>query len=167
MQPNHTYYRGCAGVWRSPVSMAISDAGELSRSGMRLADRLSVRLMAIWPPFLGRFELCTTVAFDAADEVLHTTVVRWLGIPLQRSVETIALDPDGRRVTVRGGMTGSGTMDEAGTRASYELHWLGVPVRQSTQRELDVITVRQEGPGFSAGQTLLRQRAASPASTFE
>lgn len=159
MQPNHTYYRECAGVWRSPVSMAITDAGELSRSGMRLADRLSLWLMAVWPPFLGRFELCTSVAYDARGEVLHTTVVRWLGIPLQRSVETIALDPDGRGLTVRGGMTGTGTMDEAGTRASYELHWLGVAVQQSTQRERDLITVRQQGPGFSAAQTLVRQRA--------
>jgi hypothetical protein len=137
--------------------MTITDARALSRSGMRLADRLSLWLMAIWPPFLGRFQLCTTVEYDARGEVLHTTVVRWLGIPLLRSVEAIALDPDGRRLTVRGGMTGAGTMDEAGTCATYELHWLGVAMRQSTQRERDLITVRQVGPGFRAVQALVRQ----------
>jgi hypothetical protein len=120
---------------------------------------LSVRLMAIWPRFLGRFELCTTVAYDPSGEVVHTTVVRWLGIPLQRSVETIALDADGRRFSVRGGMTGTGTMDEAGSCATYELNWLGVPVQQSTRRERDVIEVQQQGPGFRAVQTLVRQRA--------
>ena len=126
---------------------------------MRLADRVSLRLMAAWPPFLGRFQLCTAVAYDAGGEVLHTTVVRWLGIPLQRSVETIVLEPDGRRFTVRGGMTGTGTMDETGTSATYVLSWLGVQVLQSTERERDVVTVRQKGPGFSGAQTLVRQRA--------
>jgi hypothetical protein len=156
---NHRYYRECAGVWRSDVSMTITDTGEFSRSGMRLADRVSLRLMAIWPPFLGRILLCTTVAYDAGGQVLHTTVVRWLGIPLRRSVEAIALDRDGRRFAVRGGMTGTGTVDEAGTCASYELDWLGVRILQSTRRERDVVTVRQQGPGFSGAQTLLRQRA--------
>ena len=65
-------------------------------------------------------------------------------------------------------MSGTGTMDEAGTCASYELRWLGVAVRQSTRRERDVITVQQQGPGFLAAQTLVRRvQAAGPASTFE
>lgn len=156
--PNHRYYRECAGVWRSVVSMTITDAAALSTSGMRLADRASLRLMSMWPAFLGRFHLHTTVTYDAGGEVLHTTVVRWLGIPLQRSVETIVLDPDGRRFTVRGGMIGTGTMDETGTRASYELRWLGVTLTQTTMREPDVVTVTQRGPGFGGVQKLLRQR---------
>jgi hypothetical protein len=159
-RPNHRYYAGCEGVWRASVSLRISDPARLARSGMRSADRLSVRVMAAWPRWLGAIVLDTTVAYDASGRVLHTTVVRWLGIPIQRSVETIQLDDDGRRFTVSGGMTGAGTIDETGTRAEYDLAWLGAQIHQSTTRSADLVTVTQIGSGFEAVQRLVRQPGA-------
>ncbi len=115
-----------------------------------------MRVMAAWPRWLGTFSLDTTVTYDTSGRVLHTTVVRWLGIPMQRSVETILLDDDGRRFTMSGGMTGTGTIDETGTRAEYDLAWLGVEMHQSTVRTDDVVTVTQIGPGFEGVQKLMR-----------
>jgi hypothetical protein len=83
--------------------------------------------------------------------------LRWLGLPLQKSVEIFTLDPDGRRFTVRGSMTGAGSVDPTATRADYTLTWLGVQIRQRTAREDDRVTVHQEGPGFRGRQELLRQ----------
>ncbi len=159
-RPNHRYYAGCEGVWRAGVSMRITDPARLARSGMRAADRLSLRVMAAWPRWLGTVVLDTTVTYHASGQVLHSTVVRWLGIPIQRSVETIRLDDDGRRLTVSGGMTGTGTIDETGTRAEYDLAWLGTEFHQSTVRSADLITVTQTGSGFDAVQRLVRQPGA-------
>ena len=124
---------------------------------MSFADRLSLRVLSAWPRWLGAIYLDTTVACRDGAEVVHTTVVRWLGIPLQRSIETFLLDPEGRSFTVRGGMSGSGSVDESSTRAQYELRWLGVSIRQHTVREQDVVTVHQQGPGFRGVQALVRQ----------
>lgn len=140
--------------------MRITDPARLARSGMRWADRLSLHAMAAWPRWLGAFSLDTSVACDASGQVIHTTVVRWLGLPVQRSVETIRLDDDGRRLTVSGGMTGTGTIDATATRAEYDLAWRGVELHQSTLRGADLITVNQTGPGFDASQRLVRQPRA-------
>lgn len=159
-RPNHRYYAACQGVWRARVSMCVTDPARLVLSGMRLADRLSLRVMAAWPRWLGTFSLDTTVTYDASGQVRHTTVVRWLGIPMQRSVETFLLDDDGRRFTVSGGMTGAGTIDETGTRAEYDLVWLGAKFHQSTVLTADLVTVTQTGEGFDGVQRLVRQHRA-------
>lgn len=143
------------------MSMTLTDPVALAASGMGFLDRLSVRIVAGWPAWLGRSYLHTSVRYDASGDVLHTTVVRWLGIPFQKSVETMHLDPEGRRFTVSGGMTGTGSIDESGTRAEYALEWLGAPLRQTTVREADVVTVTQEGPGFTGLQVLQRQTGGS------
>lgn len=154
--PARDYYEACRGRWRAPVAITVTDAAALATSGMSWADRLSVRLLSRWPSWLGRVWLDTSVAVDG-DEVVHTTTVRWLGLPLQRSVETFTLDPDGQRFTVRGGMTGEGAIDATGTRGEYTLRWLGVEIRQRTVRDADRVTVHQEGPGFHGVQELARE----------
>ncbi|MEZ4339645.1 MAG: hypothetical protein R3B82_23725 [Sandaracinaceae bacterium] len=156
-RPSHVYYRACVGSWRATMQLTLTDAARLAGSGMSLLDRLSVRLMSAWPSWLRRPILETTVAFDGPDEVRHTTVVRWLGLPFQKSVELFSLAADGRRFTVRGGMTGDGSIDATATRGEYHLRWLGVEILQRTERDADRVTVRQEGPGFRGHQTLIRQ----------
>ena len=156
--PARTYYEACVGRWRSTFELTVSDPGALSRSGMSLVDRLSLRVLSAWPRWLGRVYLDTTVACGDGDEVVHTTAVRWLGLTLRRSTEIFRLEPDGRSLTVRGGMSGAGTVDASSTRAEYDLCWLGVAIRQRTVREPDLVTVSQEGPGFHGAQTLVRQR---------
>lgn len=149
--------------------MTITDSAALRASGMRAADRASLRMMTAWPRWLGRFWLETTVTYDASGEVIHTTVVRFLGLPLLRSTEHITLDADGRAFTMRGEqrmwpaiwarrtMSGHGTIDASARRAEYTLEFLGAAMRQSTVREDDLVTVTQQGPGFSGVQHLRRR----------
>ena len=168
-RPNHAYYRACHGAWRSPLSLSIDDAAALAGSGMRWADRLSLVLIAKWPRWLGRFVMDTTVEYDESGTVGHTTAVRWLGIPLMRSVERIVLHEDGRTFAMEGEqrmgplgwmrrpLSGGGSIDDTGDHAEYAFQWLGITLRQTTVREPDRVTVTQRGPGFSGVQTLQRR----------
>jgi hypothetical protein len=154
--PARTYYEACVGQWRSPVAITITDSAALATSGASWLDRQSLRLLARWPAWLGRVFLDTEVAFRAADEVVHTTIVRWMGVPLQRSVEVYKLDADGARLSITGGMTGSGSINAAATQAVYQLAWLGMQIQQSTARDGDTVKVDQRGPGFHGVQMLVR-----------
>jgi hypothetical protein len=155
--PAHTYYRACHGRWRSSVCIVVTDPGELRRAGMSWLDRTSLLLLARWPRWLGAVHMDTSVDYREGGEVVHTTVVRWLGLPLRRSTEVFSIAPDGAHLTVRGGMIGSGVVDETGTRVDYTLTWLGIGIRQHTERETDRVTVHQEGPGFHGVQELSRR----------
>ena len=154
--PAHAYYTACVGRWRSPVAITVTDPAALDASGASWLDRQSLRLLARWPAWLGRVFLDTEVAFRAADEVVHTTIVRWMGLPLQRSVEVYKLDADGARLSITGGMTGSGSINAAATQAVYQLAWLGMQIQQSTARDGDTVKVDQRGPGFHGVQMLVR-----------
>jgi len=155
--PAHTYYRGCHGRWRATPRIVVTDPGELRRSGMSWLDRASLRLLARWPRWLAQVHMDTSVDYREDGEVVHTTVVRWLGLPFLRSTEILSIAPDGTHLSVRGGMSGSGVVDDTGTRVDYALTWLGVGIRQHTRRETDRVTVYQEGPGFHGAQELVRR----------
>ncbi len=167
--PNHTYYQACHGSWRARVFLRICD-GKALRSALGWMDAWSVYMMAYWPGWLGRFYLHTTVAYDPAGTVLHTTTIRWLGIPLLRSVETLCLHDDGTAFDLQGmskstfapwrrlAMTGTGHVDPTATQATYQCTWLGTTLHQTTHRAGDVVTLQQKAPGLEAVQTLHRQR---------
>ncbi len=155
--PARRYYEACVGAWRAPMQLDVHDPAALRASGMGALDRLSVRLLALWPRWLGRVFLDTTVSFDPDGRVVHTTDVRWLGVPMKRSVERYRILADGRRLEVSGDMTGSGEVDATATGATYTLRWLGVTIAQHTEREPDRVTVHQEGPGFRGVQVLVRR----------
>jgi hypothetical protein len=167
--PSHIYYQACVGAWSSPISLRVTDVSALSASEMSWADQLSVRLMAVWPRWLGVFTMETTVAFDPIGVVAHTTAVRWLGMTLMQSVETITLASDGHSFVVEGSqrvapalwvsrsLSGSGTISGDAVHADYEFRWLGIMLRQRTDRDRDVVTLHQHGPGFEGVQRLARR----------
>lgn len=155
--PSKRYYDACCGSWCAPVSLVVRDPFRLAASNMSWKARLSVRILAGWPRWLGRVHMHTTVAFQGEHQVRHTTTFRWLGLPLQRTEEHVLLDPDGSRLTVSGSMSGSGVVNPVATRARYRLRWLGADIRQHTRREPNRVIVHQEGPGFSGVQVLERQ----------
>lgn len=167
--PNHAYYRACHGRWRCPLQMTITDTAALRDSGMGWVVRAGLRMMAAWPRWLGRFFLDTSVHYEDGGEVTHTTVVRWLGLPIMWGTERITLDPDGSAFTIEGehrlvsqawqrlAASGAGTIDASGDQAQYTLAWLGAPMTQTTIREHERVTVTQEGRGWRGVQALERQ----------
>jgi hypothetical protein len=82
--------------------------------------------------------------------------------------ERITLDPDGRTFTMQGEqrvlalwwsrleISGAGTIDENAEHAEYAIDWLGAPMRQTTVREDDRVTVTQQGSGWRGVQPLAR-----------
>src|SRR5690606_5202672 len=79
-EPNRAYFRACQGSWRSPLALRVTDPSALAASGMSWTDRLGMRALAAWSRWLGALTLDTTVIYDPAGVVAHTTVVRWLGV---------------------------------------------------------------------------------------
>jgi hypothetical protein len=102
-----------------------------------------------------------------AEEVLHTTRLRWLGVTVFRSEEGFALGPDGRsgamsgRVWVLGlpvgGYRGALEVDEDAAGATYRFRLLGGDVLQITRVEGEgALRVRQTLP-WGVGEVLLRR----------
>lgn len=167
---HYTYFQACIGRWRCPVDMQITDVSALRRA-MGLFNMLGLWLMSVWPPWLGRFYLETTVDMPHSAEVLHTTVVRWLGLPLLSTKERLVLHENGVNFSLSGEghslmapwyrdlMEGQGSIDPSATKGSYRLIWMGSPLIQSTVRDGDQVTLILEGAGFRSLQTLKRIRS--------
>lgn len=156
LPPARAYYEACQGRWRAPMELTVTDPAALRTSGMGLARRMQLRALSGWPRWLGRFTLDTTVAFEG-NVVVHTTAIRWLGLPLATTVERFELLPDGQRIAVTGGTTGDGEVEPCGTRATYALTWLGAPLRMTTHRTAHTVEIAQEGPGWR-GRYVLERR---------
>ncbi|PRQ09785.1 hypothetical protein [Enhygromyxa salina] len=166
-QPHRAYYLSCVGRWRCELDMRITDTERLRHSEMPLLDRVALRLVSAWPAWLGRLRLDTSVHFEGP-VVVHTTRVRWLGLPMMLSVERIEFDDDGRSFTLEGeqrvaplwwrarAVVGAGEVDEDTEHARYRLTWLGAPLQQSTIRGADALALHQLGPGFEGTQHLRR-----------
>jgi len=126
---NHARFRACVGRWARAFTPDVSDLGALRRA-LGTAAALSLWAMARWPASLGASRLHTTVSYAPGGDVVHTTCVTWLGLPLMRSRELIMLDPDGRHLRIRGESRSSvtpwrkerieatGEVNAASTRAS-------------------------------------------------
>ncbi|RLB49848.1 MAG: hypothetical protein DRJ42_20145 [Deltaproteobacteria bacterium] len=177
-RPNDDYYRACEGAWRCPLDFSITDRAAFWRCRMGWLNRLRVLSLVLWPSWLGRFYLDTSVVCPSGPEsvqvdlVVHTTRVSWLGLGVLTSRELIELDPDGRSFVLRGTRTmwptfwkrepfvGPGVVDESGTRASYDFTWFGTDLKQSTVADGDLVVVTQETEWSHGVQKLVRIRAS-------
>lgn len=165
--PSERYFEACAGAWRAPFDLRITDPVALQGSGMGWFDRAALRTIARWPMWLGRPVLHTTVAPQAAESVIHTTTLRWRRLVFFRSIETLRLDADGRSFTLEGRLrvgplptaarpfTGRGEVDADAITARYALNFLGGPVEQNL-REPALVTLTQRGSGWEGVQRLRR-----------
>ena len=68
LPPTQRYYRDAVGHWRGPMNATVTDRRALFKA-VGFFDGMSMLLMAIWPRWLGRMMLETTVAFHPAIEV--------------------------------------------------------------------------------------------------
>jgi len=156
---NHAYYHACVGRWACAFTPEVSDFGALRRA-LGTAAALGLWAMTRWPACLGASRLHTTVSYAPGGDVMHTTRVTWLGLPLMRSRELITLDPDGRHLRVRGESRSSvtpwrkdrieatGEVSTATTRASYSIRFMGAEMLQTAERDAERVTLTQELPGY-------------------
>lgn len=140
---------------------------------MRLELRLWPRVAV--PRWLGlRFDTDVVCHLDRpTPEVVHRSWVRWLGLPLYHSVETMFLDPDGRSFAVRGvlkwptfwspeALTGTGTIHEGEPHAAsyaFQFRMLGatVDLAQDTRWEGDHLAVSQRNRWVQGVQRIARR----------
>jgi hypothetical protein len=163
--PSQIYYHASHGKWRGVMRIRITNTRMLHRA-MGWLNALSLIVMAVWPPWLGRFILETTVDFEPTRPVRHTTTVLWLGVPMMKSVEELVLHENGTCFQLRGEtrmtllpwrrltMEGQGEVDSTATCATYNLIWLGTQMKQTTERSENQVKLQQEAPGFRSSQTL-------------
>jgi hypothetical protein len=168
LAPNLRYFEACAGTWRSPLDLRVTNLAALWGSEMAYVDRVALCALALWPNWLGRPCLHTSVSMQTEQRVLHTTVVRFFGVLCLRSEEMIYLAPDGHAFTVVGAqldkpfwgtlepVIGKGEVNSDATAASYQIQFLGVLLMQTTTRDSDLVTLNQHGPGWEGIQRLRR-----------
>ena len=150
------------------MQVSITDFGA-TRRAMGLLNAMSLWCLSRWPRWLGGVWMETSVTEVDPRRFVHTTLVRALGVPMMRGVETLTLNPDGATFELSGrsrltlapwkkvSVSGPGRVDANTTDARYTLTWLGAPVPQTSTREGDHVTLRQQGEGFSSVQPLERQ----------
>ncbi|MFN8644524.1 MAG: hypothetical protein U0802_23750 [Candidatus Binatia bacterium] len=169
--PHRAYYRSVEGRWRGTLDFAITDWAALRAAPMARIDRLRLIGMALASRVVGPSRLDTSV--DASgDEVVHTTRVSKWGVTVMRSTERLALDPNGRDLTmrillglapapwrVRALPPAPARVDDTATRVSYRIPWFGGEMRQEAERgaEGNTVTLLQE-TAYSRGVQVLRRR---------
>jgi hypothetical protein len=166
-RPHDTYYQACVGQWYAPFSIEITDRATFAKSYGAL-DRLSFWLLAIWPAWLGRVFLHTSVYYMETNEVLHTTRLRWFFVTMMSSTEVLVLGEDGASFTLDGQarlissfwktrhVHGSGVVAQDALHADYALTWLDAPLHQYTERDEDQLVLTMQGQGFLGAQPLRR-----------
>ncbi|MCO4764288.1 MAG: hypothetical protein KC502_22440 [Myxococcales bacterium] len=169
--PNDAYYQSCVGQWRCPMDFRVTDWPTFWRASMGPIDRIRVLSLVLWPSWLGRIYLDTSVSRVPGangDGVLHTTRVSWLGICVMRSTERIELDPDGRRFMLIGtrrmmptywreeSFSAPGVVDQTASKASYTFSWFGTELTQTTVASPDLVVATQ-GTAWSIGVQQLRR----------
>lgn len=174
LPPSHRYYGACCGRWSATFDFALTDRAAFWATSMSLLDRARLLSIASLPKILGPFRFDTTLAFPSGREgdcALHTTRVSKFGVTLLSSVETIALDADGRGFLFSGGMRlfplpflersfgqWPGSVNEEGTQASYRFAWFGTEMQQLAELSADgqTVTLTQQTP-FSRSSARLRR----------
>lgn len=172
-EPSHRYYRAMHGSWSGRLTLVLTDPLALASSPMRALDRMAWRMTAFFARMLGPPRLETSVEYTAGaakNEIVHTTRIRQLGMSALTGVETITLDPDGRRFTLRGQhrfawapwrlreVAGAGEVSEAADGARYTLDFLGATMAQTTRREGQDVLVVTQTTAFSRAEVRLERR---------
>ncbi|MBI4510863.1 MAG: hypothetical protein HY698_14620 [Deltaproteobacteria bacterium] len=172
-RPNYRYYRANHGRWRGALALAITDWRAFFACRMSVLDRLRAISMSLVPKLLGPLCMETSVDYHASaerdGEVRHTTRVSKWGLTLFRGEEILVLAENGRDVALRGVqrhfptpwiVRGLGdacaSVDEPGTRARYELEFLGAPLHQTGEIVAGGVRITQETE-FSRAVVLLRR----------
>ena len=160
---HHRYFRAKDGHWRGKIRFRLTDPRKLRVSSMPPADQWSLRCLGL-ASRLSALVLHTTVECREND-VLHTTRVTNLGVPVYRSAETILLEEDGRSFRVEGregffpflrraDWSGRGAAAADHDGAAYQLACFGLAMEQETRMTPAGLAVVQR-TAFSRADVLL------------
>jgi hypothetical protein len=160
---HHRYFRANDGHWRGKIRFRLTDPRGLRARSMPLADKWSLRCLSL-ASRLSALVLTTTVECRGHD-VLHTTRVTNLGVPVYRSAETILLEEDGRSFRVEGreaffpslrraDWSGRGMVAADHDGAAYQIPCFGLAMEQETRVTPAELEVVQRTP-FSRADVLL------------
>ena len=166
--PHHRYFRAKEGHWRGKIRFEITDSRGLRASSLALAQKWSLRSLALASRLSG-LVLTTTVDFTGPAhpaEVLHTTRVTNFGMPAYRSAETLVLHDDGRSFRIEGreaffpflrrtdwSATGAVAIDHDG--AAYRIPCFGLTMEQETRMTAGGLEVVQRTE-FTQARILLK-----------
>jgi len=173
--PHHHYFRAKQGHWRGKIRFVLTDPRGLRASSVRWADKWSLRTLSVASRLSG-LVLKTTVDYTSRghlDEVLHTTRVTNLGMPVYRSAETIFLGGDGNGFRIEGresffpflrsadwAAEGAVAADHDG--AAYRIPCFGLTMEQVTRTSPEGLEITQR-TAFTRATILLKwQRALKP-----
>ncbi len=166
-EPAIEYYRACIGTWSAPLEIIVDDRKALRRS-MGAFDAAGLRMLATWPTTFGRIQIRTSVAEMGDRAFEHTTRFMLGELELVSTTETIKVREDGQSFVLVGvgrtlmnrkgnAISGTGSVDETATQASYDIDWMGSPLVQTTVRDGDRVTLNWIGAGYHGTQRLERQ----------
>lgn len=165
--PHHRYFRTKEGRWRGKIRFELTDPRGLRGSSLSLMDKWSLRSLSL-ASRLSVLTLTTTVDYARRrhrNEVLHTTRVSNLGVPVYRSEEAIFLEDDGRTFRIEGreaffpflrsaGWVGEGAV-ATDRDAAYRIPCFGLTMEQETRMTADGLEVTQR-TAFSRASILLK-----------
>jgi hypothetical protein len=158
--PASRYYVSLVGSWEGRFRVRITNRAELARLPMLtwLTGNAAHLSGAMW--------MQTTLEGEGRS-FRHTTRVSAWGIESFTTEERIELADDGRSLRMTGTQTrrlarpghydAKGSIDEAATRATYELTWLGSPLVQRTRIVPEGLELTQE-TAWSHAEVLLARR---------
>jgi hypothetical protein len=176
--PHHRYFRAKEGRWRGKIRFELTDPRGLRGSSLSLRDRWSLRSLSL-ASRLSVLTLTTTVDYTGRgqrNEVLHTTRVSNLGVPVYRSEETIFLEDDGRTLRIEGreaffpflrsaGWVGGGAVATDHDGAAYRIPCFGLTMGQENVLRYPSIVFSRasESTTFSSAPAAPQARTPRPA----
>ncbi len=150
MSAARRYYERNIGSWSGHLTFRVTES---------LGAPFSVRMLGILTMLSRGAKMATTVE-PRGDAFFHTTKVSRLGIPFVTTEETITIEPDGKRVSMKGTQNGeayeaTAEIDDDARAARYEIPWMGLTMIQSTKLlEEGRLEVVQRTP-FSRAEVVL------------
>ena len=174
MTPALRYYRALVGAWSGRFTLTITDPRAFREGAAPWLTKLGLAPVALVPR-LGVATMATTLQPQGDGDsptFRHTTRVSRWGVTLFATDEVISLGDDGRSIHMSGSQRmgpggaepyeSEGEVDEAATRATYRILWVGEPLVQRTAIVPEGLELSQE-TRWSRAMVLLR-RVGGPAS---
>ncbi len=159
------YYRSMTGRWQGEYRFAITEWQAMKRAVPAGSDRLRMIVFHC----MGSQRIATSVRFEDATTVKHTTRIEKWRVPVFISTEWFLLNENGKTFTVKMAQrlapffrrlrhfeNGTGIVEDSQVGAAYQLPWIGGEINQKVLIVDDGVQLAQTTGWFRA-QALLRR----------